>query len=102
MGEALPAFEKTLREVKLLSHVNQVSRIIKTVVRNPIKFSLNGTLRSLVSQCLTYGTFVFLVSRHLLRSVWRWFRHILSLTPLSVGFGPSFYAVVSSYAFVVF
>ena len=109
----------------MLSHVNQVSRIIRTVVRNPIKFSketqgpllktvrisfeplktdsiLEWALHYLMSQCLTYGTLRFLVSRHLMRSVWRWFRLILSLAPLGVGFGPSFLAVVSSYAFVVF
>ena len=61
-----------------------------------------------MSQCLTYGTLRFLVSRHFFAqfgggfvlpyrwfslgvgfdpSFWRWFRLILPLIPLGVGFG---------------
>ena len=34
----MPPLKKTLREVKLSSYVNEVSRIIRTVVRNPTEF----------------------------------------------------------------
>ena len=50
-GGGLAPLKKTLREVKLLSYVNEVSRIIRTVVRNPTEFckETKGPLTKTVS-----------------------------------------------------
>ena len=50
-GGVAPPLKKTLREVKLLSSVNKLSRIIRTVVRNPTEFSkeTKGPLSKTVS-----------------------------------------------------
>ena len=37
-GGVAPPLKKTLREVKLLSYVNKVSRVIRTKIRNPTDF----------------------------------------------------------------